>query len=212
MSLSGQFRVQGRQALAGLQAWAEDVNRCGGVKIADLGAGLPVSVIYYDDASKTAQARRATERLIISDGVDLLFGPYSGVLALAAAQVSESHDRVLWNQGGASDNIYQQGFKWVVGILTPASRYLAEWLLSVRAVDPNAQTLAILRASTGEFSKAVASGVENQAAGMGFKINLLREFEPSIDDFTAVLDEVEQSRPDLLLGVGRDTVHHGFVS
>ena len=203
VSLSGQFQVQGRQALAGLQAWAEDANRAGGVKVGHSDAGRLISIVYYDDASKTAQARQATERLITSDRVDLLFGPYSGVLALASAQVAEGHGRLLWNQGGASDTIYQRGFKWVVGVLTPASRYLAEWLPLIRGADPNADSLAIVRASTGAFPKAVTSTVESQAARLGFKISLLREFEPSINDFNAVLDEVERVRPDLLLGVGR---------
>lgn len=203
VSLSGQFQVQGRQALAGLQAWAEDANRAGGVKVGHSDAGRLISIVYYDDASKTAQARQATERLIASDRVDLLFGPYSGVLALASAQVAEGHGRLLWNQGGASDTIYQRGLKWVVGVLTPASRYLAEWLALIRGADPNADSLAIVRASTGAFPKAVTSTVESQAARLGFKISLLREFEPSINDFSAVLDEVERVRPDLLLGVGR---------
>ena len=203
VSLSGQFQVQGRQALAGLQAWAEDANRAGGVKVGHSDAGRLISIVYYDDASKTAQARQATERLITSDRVDLLFGPYSGVLALASAQVAEGHGRLLWNQGGASDTIYQRGLKWVVGVLTPASRYLAEWLALIRGADPNADSLAIVRASTGAFPKAVTSTVESQAARLGFKISLLREFEPSINDFNAVLDEVERVRPDLLLGVGR---------
>ena len=203
VSLSGQFQVQGRQALAGLQAWAEDANRAGGVKVGHSDAGRLISIVYYDDASKTAQARQATERLITSDRVDLLFGPYSGVLALASAQVAEGHGRLLWNQGGASDTIYQRGLKWVVGVLTPASRYLAEWLALIRGADPNADSLAIVRASTGAFTKAVTSTVESQAARLGFRISLLREFEPSINDFSAVLDEVERVRPDLLLGVGR---------
>lgn len=203
VSLSGQFRVQGRQGLAGLQAWAGDVNQAGGFKIGHSDAGRPVSVVYYDDASKTDQARQATERLITNDRVDLLFGPYSGVLAMASAQVAEGFEKVIWNQGGASDTIYQQGLKWVVGILTPASRYLAEWLPLVKAADPSAKSLAILRSSTGSFPKAVTSGVESQAAQLGFKISLLREFEPSINDFGAILDEVLQAGPELLLGVGR---------
>ena len=203
MSLSGQFQVQGRQALAGLQAWVEDVNQAGGFKVGHSDAGRSVSVIYYDDASKAAQARQATDHLITSDRVDILLGPYSGVLALAAVQVAEGHGRLLWNQGGASDTIYQQGFKWVVGILTPASRYLEGWLPLVRAADPKAESLAILRASTGAFPKSVTAEMEHQAAQLGFKISLLREFDASIDNFSVILDEVEQARPELLLGVGR---------
>ena len=203
VSLSGQFQVQGMQALAGLQAWAEDTNRAGGVKVGHSDAGRLISIVYYDDASKRAQVRQTTERLITSDRVDLLFGPYSGVLALASVQVAEGHGKLLWNQGGASDTIYQRGFKWVVGVLTPASRYLEEWLPLVRGADPNADSLAIVRASTGAFPKAVVATVESQAGQLGVRISLLREFEPFINDFNAVLDEVERVRPDLLLGVGR---------
>jgi branched-chain amino acid transport system substrate-binding protein len=39
--------------------------------------------------------------------------------------------------------------------------------------------------------------------GLGFKTVLLREYAPAIADFSEILDEVEQARPDVLLGVGR---------
>ena len=124
VSLSGQFQVQGRQALVGLQAWADDVNGSGGVKMGFRAAGAQVSVIHYDDSSRPERAKQITGRLITQDRVDLLFGPYSGVLSRASAEVAESHHRLIWNQGGASDDIYQQGYRCVVGILTPASQYL----------------------------------------------------------------------------------------
>ena len=203
VSLSGQFRLQGEQALAGLQAWADDANRDGGISVGGSGLCCPVSVVYYDDASRVALARQATETLITVDRVDLLFGPYSSVLAQAAAEVAEGHGKLLWNQGGASDYIYQRGYKWVVGVLTPASEYLAGLLPLVRRADPEASTLAILRASSGEFPRAVSSGVERQAAPLGFRVKLLKEYDPSISDFNSILDEVDRVRPDVLVGVGR---------
>ena len=203
VSLSGQFRVQGEQALAGLQTWADDANRAGGISLGVPGLCRPVSVVYYDDASRVALTRQATETLISVDRVDLLFGPYSSVLAQAAAEVAEGHGKLLWNQGGASDTIYQRGYKWVVGILSPASEYLAGLLPLVRRADPEASTLAILRASTGVFPRAVSSGVERQAAALGFRVKLLKEYDPSISDFNSILDEVERVRPDVLVGVGR---------
>ena len=92
-----------------------------------------------------------------------------------------------------SNTIYKQGFNWVVGVLTPASRYLEGWLPLVRAADPKAESLAILRASTGTFPKAVTSVVERQAAQLGFNISLLREFDSTINDFKVLLDEVGQA-------------------
>ena len=200
VSLTGQFRTQGEQALAGLQAWAEDANLAGGIAVACFGASLPVSVVHYDDASSPAHAREVTERLIANDHVDLLMGPYSGVLIQAAAAVAEGHGMLLWNQGGASDNVYLRGNRWVVGILTPASEYLAGLLPMVRENDPNAATLAILRSSTGEFPRAVTFGVERVAKEMGFRVVLLREYDPSETDFGEIVDLVQRARPHVLVG------------
>jgi branched-chain amino acid transport system substrate-binding protein len=203
VSLSGQFRAQGRQALAGLQAWAEDVNQRGGVSISAPRRPLPVAVVYYDDASSPDVVHSVTRRLIVEDRVDLLMGPYASVLSRAAAAVAEQHRYLLWNQGGASDSIYQQGYRWVVGILTPASEYLAGLAQLVREAAPDTEMLAIIRASSGAFPRAVSSGAEDRAVGLGFKTVLLREYDPAITDFSEILDQVEQARPDILLGIGR---------
>jgi branched-chain amino acid transport system substrate-binding protein len=193
--------VQGRQALAGLLAWAEDVNRAGGLDF--IGVRPPVSVFHYDDASRPALVRQATRRLIVEDKVDLLLGPYSSVLAQAAAGVAEQHQRLLWNQGGAADSIYQQGYRWVVGILTPASEYLSGLAPLVREAAPEAATLAILRSASGAFPRAVASGVERGAVALGFRTVLHQEYDPASPKFPQLLEAVEQARPDVLVAVGR---------
>ena len=201
VSLSGQFRVQGAQALAGLRAWAEDVNRLGGVY--SRSEPRPVSVVFYDDESRAERARLVTKKLITEDRVDLLFGPYSAGLTAAAVEVAEEHGRLLWNQGGASDVVYRQGHQFVVGILTPATEYLAGLLPLVHRADQEAESVAILRASTGAFPRSVSAGVEARAAEFGFRVETVLEFEASISDFRPVLEDLESSLPDVLLGVGR---------
>ena len=193
-SLSGQFQAQGRQALAGLQAWARDAN-----------AATPDSFrfIHYDDASDRTTVREITRRLIVDDKVDILFGPYSSVLTSAAAQIAEEHGKLLWNHGGASDNIYRQGYRWIVGILTPARQYLAGLLPLVRQTDPTASTIALVRASTGEFPNAVCLGVTAGAEALGLKTVLSTEFEAATDDFSGVVAELKAARPDVVVIVGR---------
>lgn len=202
-SLTGQFSVQGKQALAGLQAWADDVNRSGGLIVERPDMRWPVAVVHYDDQSKPDRARQIASRLIEQDAVDLLFGPYSSVLSLAAAGVAEEHQRVFWNQGGASDNIYQQGYKWTVGVLSPASGYLAGLLPLVRQADPAAAKIGIIRAYPGAFPKAVSSTVHRQAPKLGFQVNYLREYPASLTDFSAILEEVRGAGLDVLVAVGR---------
>lgn len=207
VSLTGQFQVQGKQALAGLQAWVDDINLAGGIALGPGAARLGLNLVHYDDASLARQARRATERLILHDRVDLLFGPYSSVLASASAAVAEERHRVMWNQGGASDNIYQRGYRYIVGILTPATRYLEGLLPMVRQADERAASLGIVRASAGAFPKAVSWGVEAQAESLGFRLDFVEEFQPNDTagetDFKILAGKVARAAPDVLVAVGR---------
>ena len=189
--------------MAGLQVWAGDVNRNGGILTDPGEVRRPVSVVFYDDESRAEGARLVTKRLITEDRVDLLFGPYSAGLTAAAVEVAEEHGRLLWNQGGASDAVYRQGRHLAVGILTPATEYLAGLLPLVRCADPEAESIAILRASTGAFPKAVSAGVETRAAELGFRVERVREFEASITNFRPLLNDLASNPTDVLVGVGR---------
>ena len=183
--------------MAGLQAWARDANT---------ESSGSFDILHYDDASDPATVREVTRRLIVDDRVDILIGPYSSVLTSAAAEVAETHGKLLWNQGGASDNVCQQGYSWVVGILTPASRYLVGLLPLVRQTDPSADTVALVRAATGEFAKAVCFGVAMSARDLGFTTVLATEFSASADDFSDfsdVVDELKAAKPDVVVIVGR---------
>ena len=199
VSLTGQFQTQGRQALAGLQAWADDVNRAGGIGLGH--HRRPVELVHYDDASLAAGAAAATCRLIEEDRVDLIFGPYSSGLARAASAVTAQYQQVMWNQGGA-DAMYRPGCR-IVGILSGARQYLMALPGMVRRADSTAGAFAILRCAEGEFPKLVSGGLNSVARSQGFTRVMYQEFPPDQTDFSALAEEVVHANPDLLLVVGR---------
>ena len=203
VSLTGQFGSQGRQALAGASAWVSDTNARGGIHVASHGGKLPIELTHYDDQSTARVARAGTEKLILDDRVDLLLGPYSSSLTLAALPVAERLQRVLWNHGGASDQIYAQGSRWVVGILTPASRYLHGVLDLVKDRGTAARTVAIVHSARGSFPAAVASGAESYAAEAGFQVEFKAQYSSPAFDFPAILQALLEREPDTILGVGR---------
>ena len=203
VSLTGQFSGQGIQALAGARAWVQDCNSEGGIYVASAGRKLLLRLTHYDDESAPGVAAALTERLILEDRVDLLLGPYSSVLNMAAAPVAERHRRVLWNHGGASDGINQQGYRWTVSILTPASTYLHGVIGLVTETDPEAHRLAILYSVRGSFPKTVASGVKAYALEKGFQVVYSASYRPPLDDFSPWLDEMAEKEPDVVIGVGR---------
>ena len=193
--------MQGAQTLAGICAWADDINQLGGMAVG--GRIVPVEIVWHDDASRRKDARAITERLITDDRVNLLIGPYSAVLTNAAAEVAQSYGKLLWNQGGASPLVYQQDNPWVVGMLTPAEEYLAGLLPAAREACPEAATVGIVRAATGAFPRDVAAGVEREASASGFRIVLSVTFDAETDDFTEVIRAISQAAPDVLVVVGR---------
>ena len=201
VSLTGQFSLQGAQTLAGIRVWANDVNRSGGMSVG--GHNAAVEVVWQDDGSRRDNVRVITERLIVDDRVDLLVGPYSAVLTNAAAEVAQRHEKLLWNQGGASPSVYRRGNPWVVGVLTPADEYLSGLLPAVREVCPDAAAVGIVRASTGAFPRDVASGVEWSADAIGFRIVQSLEFDATAQDFGETASEVCRVSPDVLVVVGR---------
>ena len=200
-SLTGQFETQGSQALAGLTAWADYVNESGGLPVD--GGRRQVSIIHYDDGSMADNCRQNTERLIRQDQVDLLFGPYSAGLTTAAADVANEHERLLWNHGGAGDALYARGHRNVVGILTPADRYLEGVLPLIRQVNPDANKAVILRIDTGAFARIAARTVETAAAEMGFTIDLDLRYRPSQFQFREIARHVGELGPDVVVAVGR---------
>ncbi len=200
VSLTGQYQTQGRQALAGLQAWVEDVNRAGGLTVNRLKS--PVELVHYDDASLAEKAANVTQKLIQEDRVNLLFGPYSSGLVQAAAKVAAEAGHVLWNQGGAAETVYQPEYR-VVGILSGAREYLSALPGLLKQSDPTASTLGIVRCSAGAFPRQVSGGLEAEALALSFIKTIHLEFPPEKADFSDLAHQVTEAVPDLLVVVGR---------
>jgi branched-chain amino acid transport system substrate-binding protein len=119
------------------------VNAGEGLRVHGAGARAPVRLVYYDDASSPARAAVNAERLLDADAVEVLIGPYASDLTRAVLPVAGRRGRVLWNHGGASDDIHMGGGR-AVGILTPVSRYFGGLIELTRSLDPDAARVALL--------------------------------------------------------------------
>ncbi len=202
-SLTGRYRGPGRQARAGVLAWIDDTNRAGGIRVRDRLARLPVRLICYDDSGQGDRCHALTERLIVDDQVDILLGPYASGLPRRAAAVAEHHQRVLWNHGGSTDAVYREGYTWVVGVLTSASRYFQGVIDAAVDAYPALQRVAILHRATGAFPRDVAEGAARHCRERGIERVQSTAYPPDTDDFTPLLTPLQADPPDVLLGVGR---------
>ena len=200
ISTSGRYALQGRQALAGLQAWAKATNVEGGVRIPQLGGKLPVTLIHYDDAGSPERAVANVERLISVDRVDVLIGPYASDLTRAVVRVARQHGKLLWNHGGASDDIHRPGHG-VVGILTPVSRYFAGLLELVRSIDADAKKAVFLCRRGSRFGRLATRGAQAVGRRAGFVVAALA-YSSLPEDLPQLMANIRRQRPDLILSAG----------
>jgi branched-chain amino acid transport system substrate-binding protein len=105
VSLTGDFAADGPALEKGYDLWAEDVNKKGGLQ------GHKVTMKYADDASSTQQVVTNYQRLISSDKVDLVFGPYSSLLTIPASAVVDRLGYAFPEPAGGGPKVFAAGHK-----------------------------------------------------------------------------------------------------
>jgi branched-chain amino acid transport system substrate-binding protein len=202
LAQTGIYALQGRQALRGLCLWVEDTNARGGLYVPKLGQALPLELVLYDDQSRRTELTLAIERLITHDRVDFLIGPYSSGLTRAAAAVAEAHAKVMWNHGGSSDALMQQGFQWLVNLPTPASRYFAGLFACLTKHVSSDARVAIVQRQRSPFATEVAAGTRQQAERWGLAPISAWFYPESPADMPALARQLAAEQPSLIVGVG----------
>ncbi len=199
LSLTGKYAKEGEMSLLGALAAIRWINDNGGIKIGDKTYMLELK--YYDDESNKDRVKSLVERLIKEDQVQFLLAPYSSGLTAAAAPIAEKYGAIMISHGGASDKIFQQGYKYVVQVLTPASRYFVSVIDLVKAIDPEAKTIAIVY-KENPFSSVVAEGAKKYAEQQGFQVVYYQSYPADAQDLTPVLQPLKEMKPDIIIGGG----------
>ena len=201
-TLTGKYSLQGIESFNGLVLWKENTNKSGGIKLKNSSSKIPVELIYYDDKSDPENTSEITRKLVLEDKVDLLLGPYSSSLTLAAAKTSESLNRVLWNYGGSTDEITKSGFKKVVTTITPASRYFEPFINFIHNQDNNLKKVALVFAKDSGFATEVAKGAMSVCDSLGIEYHTYT-FNSGNEDFSDIINLINNEKIKYLLGVGR---------
>lgn len=150
LGLTGRYAVQARQARAGLELWAGDDH---------------VELHIHDDAGSPTVAAAAYRKFLAGD-FDILLGPYgSGLVRRVAATVCGAY-RLLWNHGGAANDLARPG---LVSVPAPASTYLLPLLTLCRR--RRIESVLLVRGS-GPFARQVIEGAMHDAAAMGMPVSV----------------------------------------
>jgi branched-chain amino acid transport system substrate-binding protein len=160
LSLTGEYSPMGRQAELAIRLFVADANASSAFSVD--GERCDFALECLDDASDPARCAEIYRSLCSGRRADIMFGPYSNRLARIAAPIVEQSGRLFVNHGGAGDELYERGYKLIVGILSPASDYLRGFVRLLTQLKLWRKRVAIV-ATKSAFARSVAAGFERAA-------------------------------------------------
>jgi branched-chain amino acid transport system substrate-binding protein len=199
VSLSGPLANEGRLTKEGYDFWMRYVNAHGGLHV---GTGTyDVAILYADDESNPPTTARLLEKMIGESHVDFILGPYGSSPTFAGAAVAERHRVPMVEGGGAAERIFNQGYRFTFGVLSPAHKYLTGIIeFSVRR-DPRPRTVAISAASD-PFSLEVQQGAVQSANDHGIRVVYADRYTDDPVTVAAAAAAIKAANPDIVLNAG----------
>lgn len=199
ISLTGSTAKEGAQTKNGYELWVEAVNKAGGIPVG--GQRYLVDLKVLDDQSSGETSAQLAEKLIKEEKVNFLLGPYGTTPTFNDARVAEQNGIPMVEGNGAAERIFNQGYKYTFGVLSPAPNYLRGVLDFAVAQSPKPATVAILYADDA-FSVEVADAAKKRAEEIGLKVNYFEKYKDKETNLTAQLTAVKNANPDLVINAG----------
>jgi branched-chain amino acid transport system substrate-binding protein len=195
MALTGGVAPIGKQVLAALQIWRDDVNAKGGL------LGRPVEFVVYDDQSNPANIPSLYTKLIDVDKVDLLIGPYATNMVAPTIPILMQYKKttigILANAANSKFH-YDQYFSMLPTGPEPQKAFAYGFFELAAGVTPRPKTVAIV-AADAEFAQNAADGARMSIKEIGgFETVLDEKYPPSTTDYTPVMRAAQAVNPDIV--------------
>ncbi|MET0866862.1 MAG: amino acid ABC transporter substrate-binding protein [Pseudorhodoplanes sp.] len=199
LPLTGPLSPEGSKQQRGNNLWAETVNAKGGIKVG--GKTYKVEIVYVDYASNTPRAVQSAERLITEDKVNFLFSPFGSGAAKAASGVSEKYGIPTIAATASSEQVYDQGYKFLFGTFTP-NQTLTEPLANIVTGQNKAIKKVAILARNDLFPLAIAQEMEKSAKSRGLEVVTFERYAIGALDHAAAITQMRAASPDWVFATG----------
>jgi len=199
LPITGPLSPEAKKLQNGMNLWVELANKAGGIKVG--AKRMKVEIVYVDYQSNTPRAVQATERLITQDKVDFMFSPFGSGAAKAASSVSEKYRMPTIAATASSEQVYDQGYKYLFGVYTP-NQTLTEPLSDlVKKQAAGVQRVAIL-ARNDLFPLAIAQEMEKSAKKRGMTVSYFEKYAIGTLDHASALSQIKSQAPHWIFATG----------
>jgi branched-chain amino acid transport system substrate-binding protein len=193
LPLTGALAPEGIKQQEGYDLWAEEVNKAGGIKVGN--DRYKVQLVYYDYQSATPRAVQLTEKLASEDKVNFIFSPFGSGATKASSNVSEKYKIPTISSTGSSEQVYDQGYKYLFGTLNSnvvVSKALTKYF---KEKAPNVKKVAIY-SRNDLFPLALATSLDDAAKAAGYQVIYFEKYPLNAMDHSAALTELRAKGAD----------------
>lgn len=189
LSLSGDFSADGQAFQQGYKLWADYVNSHGGIM------GRKVQLKILSDASSPVQVVTDYQKLITSDHVDLVFGPFSTLLTKASSVVANRYGYAFPEGAGGGPSVFTRGLHNIFDVSLPVANNLvsfAHWILSLPPSER--PTTAAYATEDDPFTAPQLDVARAILEKGGVKTAYKTTYPSETTDFTPIADSVIHAR------------------
>jgi branched-chain amino acid transport system substrate-binding protein len=208
VQITGPVANTGRYYKDAYEFAVDQINEKGGVKVGNEYRKLALKM--YDNQSDVSLSVRQYTQLVTQDKANLLLGPFASNFVLADSAISEKYKIPMVQGGGASDQIFSRGFKYVFGTLPPASDYFGSTIKMLTHLKPQPEEIALLYADDS-FDVSVAEGTRPLLKQAGLKLALDERYTSNTTNFNSLLSQIRNAPVDAVLVAGHETEILNFV-
>jgi branched-chain amino acid transport system substrate-binding protein len=199
VSLTGSQSKEGNLTKQGYDLWLDWINQRGGIVVNNV--KHPVQIKYEDDQSNPNLSATLVQKLITDTKAQFILGPYGSAATATDAIVAEKNGIPMVEANGAAQSIFNKGYKYTFGVLSPANKYLTGVLDMAATLNPKPATLAMLTANDN-FSVEVAKAVEEYAPTKGIQVVFSKQYPAAAPDVSGLVSQAKALNPDILMNSG----------
>src|SRR6478672_3037550 len=203
VQLTGPVANTGRYYKDAYDFAIEKINAAGGVKVGSTQQKIALKLL--DNQSDVNLSVRQYSQLLSQDKVNFLLGPFASNFVLADSSIAEKSSVPMVQGGGASDEIYTRGYKYIFGTLPAASDYFGSTIDALAKLNPAPTSVALLYADDS-FDVSVAKGTREL-----LKKVLDERYSTNASDFSVLLSRIKSGNADVVLVAGHETEVLNFI-
>jgi len=199
LGLTGSLTKESQLTQQGYDLWKDWINGRGGILVN--GVKHLVTIKYYDDTSSANQSAVLMQKLITEDKAQFLLGPYGSAATATDAIVAETNQIPMVEANGAAQAIFNQGYKYTFGVLSPANKYLQGVIDMAATLNPMPKTIFMLSADDN-FSLEVANAIVSYAPTKGMTVFPLKKYKSGATNLSAEVQAAKTANADIVLNSG----------